>query len=287
MVSHFGKESSDTPPRSRNSDVSAADESVEAIANDTIAHSILRIDQFAMGKSNCEYLLGVLTIPDHKDLRIFARQSWIKHLPLNVCYLFLYDKPEDISEEESFDGLSLNSNYKGKGVRFGEKLYNFYMYVHGEVNFEGVKYIVKMDDDVVPCPGSMFPFLANNEISTTTYAGYFHNGGGKLGFDKRADELFVLIGRDLLNKIAAKQYCSSDNKEWCDERGQLYDTNAGGTSLGIWLSTFETVHCLPLNGLLEDLLNNPARTQKNGSLLYHPTKTVRIAQEKFAQCCAT
>ena len=54
-------------------------------------------------------------------MRKFARESWIKELPKNVCYLYLYDKQSYIAASEAYDGISLNASYTGRAVRFGEK----------------------------------------------------------------------------------------------------------------------------------------------------------------------
>ena len=66
--------------------------------------------------------------------------------------MFLYDKPNYISEAEQFDSVTLNATHEGRAVQFGEKLYRFYSYVQNSAEFKNVKYVVKMDDDVVFVP---------------------------------------------------------------------------------------------------------------------------------------
>merc|ERR1712018_872463 len=80
-------------------------------------------------RPRCKYLLGILTIPKHSLMRNFIRNSWLKSIPSNVCYVFLYDKHKYIPEHEKFDGISLNATHEGFAVRFGEKLYRYYSYV--------------------------------------------------------------------------------------------------------------------------------------------------------------
>jgi hypothetical protein len=45
---------------------------------------------------------------------------------------------------------------------------------------------------------------------------------------KRMDEMFVVLGRDLIQRIAARTYCG---KIKCDIANQLVDTNYGGTGI--------------------------------------------------------
>ena len=69
--------------------------------------------------TGCEFLLGILTIPDHSALRNISRNSWIRGLPKNVCYTFLFDNEESMDVKEKDDGISLNSKYRGREVRRG------------------------------------------------------------------------------------------------------------------------------------------------------------------------
>ena len=232
----------------------------------------------------CTFLLGILTVPAHLELRNFARSSWIKDLPYHVCYAFLYDKSIYISEDERYDGVSLHSKYEGRAIRFGEKLYNFYSYVQNIKIFDNVRYVVKMDDDVVLCPKKLFQFFNQTDIHSKTYAGWFHNiGQSHISQDKRVDECFVMIGRVLLARITSKQYCYHNNQKTCDLFGKLFDTNYGGTSLGIWLSEMNDVDAFPLNNRLEHF-NANKRLKPEDTLIYHPAKTVNMAQDVYKKC---
>ena len=232
----------------------------------------------------CTFLLGILTVPAHLDLRNFARRSWINDLPKHVCYVFLYDKSNYISKDEIYDGVSLNSKYEGRAVRFGEKLYNFYSYVQNMKIFNTVRYVVKMDDDVVLCPKQLFQFFNHTGINAKTYAGWFHNiEQPNISRHKRADECFVMLGRSLVTSIMSKEYCYHNNQETCDSFGQRFDTNYGGTSLGIWLSEIRDVHPFPLNNMLEHF-NSFNGLKPEETLIYHPTKTVNEAQKVYNKC---
>ena len=92
-------------------------------------------------------------------MRAFIRKSWLNDIPNNACYVFLYDKPEYIPEDEKFDGVSINATHEGYAVRFGDKLYRYFSYVINNQNLKNVEYIVKMDDDAVICPKQLFEYL--------------------------------------------------------------------------------------------------------------------------------
>ena len=241
---------------------------------------------FEPNPSRCEYLLGILTIPSHSSLRSAMRNSWITDLPKHVCYAFLYDKPGYIPVEEKFDSISINATHEGKAVRFGEKIYRYYSYVKNNPKLENVKFVVKMDDDAVLCPRQLFEYLDVNNLTTKSYLGWFHNietWNSKVDYDHGADEMFVLLGRDLVNRIINKTYCELDSKKDCDSLGQLYDTNYGGTSLGIWLSTMTDLNPLPMNDVF-DHMNSNKRLKPEKTLLFHTAKTPKIAKEKYSNC---
>ena len=106
-------------------------------------------------------------------MRNISRNSWIRGLPKNVCYTFLYDDEESIDVKEKDDGISLNSKYRGLQVRRGEKMYKFYSYVYENEKYRKVNYVAYMDDDVVLCP-ELFKFLKTKGINHQSYAGMFY-----------------------------------------------------------------------------------------------------------------
>ena len=217
-------------------------------------------------------------------MRNFTRSSWIKDLPKHVCYVFLYDKLNYISENEKHDGISLSSKYEGRAVRFGEKLYNFYSYVQNRSMFINVQYVVKMDDDVVLCPKKLLQFFNHRGINSKVYAGWFHNTElPKISYHKRADEAFVMLGRRLVSEITSKEYCYYNNKTRCDSLDQRFDTNYGGTSLGIWLSEINDIDVFPLNNILNHF-NSNKRLKPEDTMIYHAAKTVKKAEEIYNNC---
>jgi hypothetical protein len=227
-------------------------------------------------------------------LRNFARNSWIPQLPQNVCNLFLYDDEESIDVTEKYDGISLNSKYRGWNVRRGEKLYKFYDYVSKNEKLNNLKYIAKMDDDVVLCP-EIFQFLKSKGISLSSYVGWFWNleKAKNVGISEsgtHSDEMFVILGRTLMNEVISKEYCDHTNEKQCDSLHQLFDTNLGGRSLGLWLSFIKDVHVLPLNDVA---VHGDAghKSLKKNVLLYHLTRKynehLSLMQHNFLQCRLT
>ena len=219
-------------------------------------------------------------------MRNFIRNSWLKSIPSNVCYVFLYDKHKYIPEHEKFDGISLNATHEGFAVRFGEKLYLYYSYVVNNPKLKYVKYIVKMDDDAVLCPKQLFKYLDGINLTGKSYAGWFHSMDtwkSKVNRHHSSDEMFVLLGRDIVYRIASKKYCVNRNKIVCDSLGELYDTNSGGTSIGVWLSQMKDINPLPMNKVL-DHKGSKKRLRAKDTLLFHAAKTPKIAKQKYANC---
>ena len=146
-----------------------------------------------------------------------------------------------------------------------------------------------MDDDVVLYPRRLFQFFNHSEINLKTYAGWFHNiEHQKTSHQKRADETFVLLGRNIVSIITSKEYCYHNSRKSCDSFGQLWDTNYGGTSLGIWLSQIPDVHVFPLNKML--FLSSVAKfaqVKPEETLIYNQAKTTIKAQEIYNNCPST
>ena len=237
-------------------------------------------------------MLGILTVPTNLARRNSIRKSWLKDVPSNVCYAFLYDKREYIPQQEQFDGISLNASHEGYGVRFAEKLFRYYSYVVNNTNLKYVKYIVKMDDDVVLCPKQLFEYLDGSDLTEKSYAGWFHEmntWNSQIDSHHRSDEMFVLLGRDLVTRIASKTYCEHEKKSKCDSLGQLYDTGDwAGTSLGVWLSQMKDINPLPMNDVFDHYSNYHYRTKERlkpeNTLLFHPARTPEKVEEKYQNC---
>ena len=172
-------------------------------------------------------------------------------------------------------------------MKFGEKLYRYYSYVVNNPKLTNVKYIVKMDDDALPCPKKLFEYLDGRNLTGKSYAGWFHNmDTWKSQIDRfhRADEMFLLLGRDLVTRIASKPYCNHPSKIVCDSLGQLSDANCGGEAIGVWLSQMQDVNPLPMNNVIDHKGKGRNKLRPEDTLLFHTAKTPEIAKQKYANC---
>ena len=153
-------------------------------------------------------------------------------------------------------------------------------------NLRNVEFIVKMDDDAVLCPKQLFEYLDKKELTGKSYVGWFHQldtWTSKVDIDHRSDEMFVLLGRDLVARIVSKPYCEHRTKKECESLGQLFDANWGGRSLGVWLSPMKDINPLPMNDVFDhNAINN--RLEPENTLLFHPAKTTEIGEQKYANC---
>ena len=156
-----------------------------------------------------------------------------------------------------------------------------------------------MDDDVVLCP-EMIQFLKTKGINNQSYVGMFWylKEIKEVGISKgaRSDEMFVILGRTLMNQIISKEYCYHTDEEKCDSLNQRFDTNYGGKTLGLWLSSIKDVNVLPLNDvalhgerfLEEDKLVEQHSDSKTNILIHHLShkynKDLSLIQQKYAQC---
>merc|ERR1719167_220915 len=100
----------------------------------------------------------------------------------------------------------------------------------------------------------------------------------------RADEMFLLLGRDLVTRIASKPYCNHPSKIVCDSLGQLSDANCGGEAIGVWLSQMQDVNPLPMNNVIDHKGKGRNKLRPEDTLLFHSAKTPEIAKQKYANC---
>ena len=64
----------------------------------------------------------------------------------------------------------------------------------------------------------------------------------------RHDEMFVILGKDLISDILQKPYCHPETFNNCTDPKILnIDTNFGGTSLGFWLENIDNVRLVKAN----------------------------------------
>lgn len=193
-------------------------------------------------------VFGILSAQSNKRLRDTSRSTWINSVPHNIVVRFLLDElnQETIHESSKYgDIVFLNTSTSGRAKKFGEKMALWLKYAN--TRWPSAIFIAKMDDDVFVCPG-LIPYLMSN-VEPTVYMGWKHSPNanalwnGRVTRDERVDEMFVVLGSQLVHKLAMRHYCSRGLS--C--RHGLADTNYGGTSLGMWLESYNDVVVIPMN----------------------------------------
>ncbi|XP_069130058.1 uncharacterized protein [Argopecten irradians] len=212
--------------------------------NYTRSNSIDRASSSSLA-SRPQIVMGMLTPHTNLQFREGQRATWISairilesEIPFRITYKFLIDRPtnDTIAENKKYnDIVFLNATSQGRGVKFGEKMYLWFKYIHE--HYPDALLGGKVDDDVFLCVPQIFNRL--NELkSSTLYYGWSHGSGKKVNIDTRMDEMFVILGRDLIGRIAKRKYCGEPK---CSKTEDLIDTNFGGTSIGSWLSAYDDI----------------------------------------------
>jgi hypothetical protein len=190
-------------------------------------------------------VVGVLSSEANRSFRDAQRRTWMSENVTNIRIKFLLDRPSNVTAEEAAlhgDVLFLNSSFSGRAVRFGEKMDKWLRLSH--VLFPDASFVAKMDDDVYLCPASIWKLVWMN-WSPLLYLGWAHFKFTRPSQELRMDEVFVVVGSRLVERLVERRYC--DDLSVCDNATDLYDTGSGGTSLGLWLSSYDDVHAVPIN----------------------------------------
>ncbi|XP_060066987.1 uncharacterized protein LOC132547235 [Ylistrum balloti] len=201
--------------------------------------------QFINLNNTPHIVLGMLTPHMNTKYRDGQRSTWIStiqqldsELPFRITYKFLIDRPtnDTILENKKYnDIVFLNATSEGRGVKFGEKMFLWFKYIYE--NFPDAVLGAKVDDDTFLCVPQIFTRLDALK-SSTLYYGWSHGEGRRVNEDTRMDEMFVVLGRDLIERIANRMYCNGSK---CDPNIDLIDTDYGGTSIGSWLSIYNDI----------------------------------------------
>ena len=193
-------------------------------------------------------VIGILSAEQNVILRESSRSTWISYLKGSFIIKFLLDRPNNqtVMEQSKYgDIIFLNSSSSGRAKQFGEKLAIWIRYA--QQNWPSAGLIAKMDDDVFLCP-CILPHL-RSKIHPRLYMGWKHTKAsqalwnGHVNRNERMDEMFVVLGSDLANRIGSREYCHSQKA--CPHG--LVDTDYGGTSLGLWLELYDDIEVIPMN----------------------------------------
>ena len=183
-------------------------------------------------------VIGILSAESKAALRNAQRATWIPRVPPHIKVYFLLDKSTDVliqENDQNGDILFLNSSYTGRAVRFGEKMYKWLVLSH-ELH-PTASFVGKVDDDAYV--HERMWTLIEQKYTPHLYMGWFHGFRQhiSIGLERRSDEAFVVLGSAVRDFITHRMYCN--DSDTCDKAKDLYDTDYGGTSLGLWLSTYD------------------------------------------------
>ena len=189
--------------------------------------------------------LGVLSHADNVALRNALRTTWARRAPFEVQFLLDRATPLLLKENSAYsDIVFLNTSYSGRAVRFGDKLIRWLRYA--STTYPNADWVGKCDDDVFIHTDHLVEHLRTVWNPRLYYGWVWKHGNRRLPSNKtRVDEALVIVGSDLVSRLIGRRYC--DNLDQCDLQRDLYDTNYGGTSLGIWLSAYHDVSMVALN----------------------------------------
>ena len=212
-------------------------------------------------------VLGIISADNKIDLRNAQRTTWLSKGLIQYRYLLDRETPALILENDTFgDLVFLNATHSGYATAYGEKLDLWFKYAWE--HFPNVTLYGKADDDVYVCACQMYAklhTLAHNRL----YYGWMHSewmtftnrmkyhlygkplplpdlGRHRYNFH---DEMFVLVGRDLIEPLISREYCYPKNCEGtfddtrecedpdgCISNEHNWDTNIGDTSLVHWMN---------------------------------------------------
>ncbi|XP_071142264.1 uncharacterized protein [Mytilus edulis] len=187
-------------------------------------------------------VMGILSANGKQRFRDTQRKTWIKAmlrmqhiLPFKITYKFLLDEPssESIAENAlNHDIVYLNVTNHGRAVKFGEKMYIWWKYVH--TVYPDALLGGRIDDDAFLCVPQVF-YRLDSIKSSNLYYGWRHGKSRQINRDNRVDEMFLFLGRDLMSSISKRHYCGLAK---CKNKDDLIDIDFGDTSLAEWLSIY-------------------------------------------------
>ncbi|XP_063405746.1 uncharacterized protein LOC134689707 [Mytilus trossulus] len=187
-------------------------------------------------------VLGILSGEKKILFRDTQRNTWIKSmlrlhkvLPFKITYKFLLDEPssESIKENDLHkDIVYLNVSHHGRAVKFGEKMYVWWKYIHKV--YPDALMGARIDDDAFVCVPQMFHRL-NTLKAGNLYYGWRHGKSRQINRNNRVDEMFLVLGKDLISLVSNRTYCGQKK---CKNKNDLIDIDFGDTSLAEWLSVY-------------------------------------------------
>ena len=124
-------------------------------------------------------ILGIFSDKENCNLRNLIRKTWLNYQQKIFDHKFLIDVSFEnfksnealIKENNIFNDLiPLNSSWSGSGVRYGEKIHNWFVFTNKY--YPNHSLIGKCDDNIFICPENLIKNLAETNLDPNLYYGW-------------------------------------------------------------------------------------------------------------------
>ncbi|CAC5393074.1 unnamed protein product [Mytilus coruscus] len=186
-------------------------------------------------------VLGIFSANGRERFRKIQRETWIdamvkmqQHIPFRITYKFLINNFDKGTIKENIiykDILSLNVTPRGGSINVARKMHIWMNHI--QMHYPNALLGAKLDDETFMCVPQIFYRLDNLKSPNLCFS-YNYKKLNKTNIYKDINELFVVLGRDIIARIANGIYCTKDK---CSTNSELLDTNLNGvTSQAKWIT---------------------------------------------------
>ena len=191
--------------------------------------------QDVQSKRKLLFVIGILSQPSNLCFREAQRKMFIPrakaYTGLNIKVVFLLDdRTKELNEEQRINGdiVFLNTTTGGWNRGFAKKLHMWLKFVVSK--YPDAVLVGRMDDDVFVCTPQIFDRL--NEVKhDLLYYGY--TTGPR---QDSVDEMFLILGKELVHRVAKRSFCSVNKTGNC-----LRDGQNGGHMFTKWIKMYDDI----------------------------------------------
>ncbi|KAK3086538.1 hypothetical protein FSP39_019888 [Pinctada imbricata] len=185
-------------------------------------------------------LVGIVSDENNYGLRNAHRKTWLSrrelHGPYRVKVYFLLDISTlalRIEQSRSHDMFFFNSTNSASDVNTGQRLHMWFKFAAN--TYPEAELVIWMDDEVFLCAPQVFDRLSKIS-SDSLYYGFVHP-------QRCVDDNFLVVGMELVKRIADKVYCGSRRGGICTMfmEGHLSDMGSIGNTLCHWLKSYSDI----------------------------------------------
>ncbi|CAG2207074.1 unnamed protein product [Mytilus edulis] len=233
-------------------------------------------------------VLGIFSANGRERFRKIQRETWIDammkmqhHIPFRITYKFLLDNFDEGTIKENIiykDILSLNVTSRDGSINVARKMHLWMEHI--KIYYPNALLGAKLDDETFMCVPQIFYRLDNLKSKSLCFS-YNHIKGNATNIYSDFDDLFVVLGRDIIARIANRTYCTQNK---CETKNK---TNYSGVkSLAKWITGSSDIdfhgdiHCAPNenNQYVQHSESNFCRTH----LIFHKsTYNILVRLQKY------